>query len=226
MIKKHFLIAGGGLAAIAVLAGVLLSRNSSTVSADAQPAAQNQSFFSRLSAPRQEILTVPGGTRIAVRLEQGISTEKNNAGDTFGATLDGPLVANGKTLAPAGTKVTGLLTDVTEAGRVEGRASLTMTLRHVFVSNKDYTLSTQPLTLVARSTKKKDAAIIGGSAAAGALIGAIAGGGKGAAIGAGVGGGSGTGYVLATKGEPVAYGPETRFTFALTEPLDLPVYKK
>jgi hypothetical protein len=39
-----------------------------------------------------------------------------------------------------------------------------------------------------------------------------------------VGGGSGTGYVLATKGEPVAYGPETRFTFSLTEALDLPVY--
>ena len=184
MTKKHFLIAGGTLAGIAALAGVLLSRSSSAVSADAQPASQNKSFFSRLGAPRQEILTVPQGTRIAVRLQQGISTEKNNAGDPFEATLDGPLLANGKTLAPAGARVTGLLTDVTDAGRVEGRASLTMTLRHLILGNQDYTLSTQPLTLVARSTKKKDAAIIGGTAAAGALIGAIAGGGKGAAIGA------------------------------------------
>lgn len=225
MTKKHFLI-GGGLAGIAMLAGVLLSRNTTSVSADAQPAEQNKSFFSRLTSPRQEILTVPEGTRIAVRLEQGISTEKNNAGDPFNATLDGQLAANGKIVAPRGTAVTGILTNVTDAGRVQGRASLTMTLRHLIVGGKDYTLSTQPLTLVARSTKKKDAKIIGGTAAAGALIGALAGGGKGAAIGAGVGGGSGAGYVLATKGEPVAYGPETRFTFALTEPLGLPVYKK
>jgi hypothetical protein len=32
--------------------------------------------------------------------------------------------------------------------------------------------------------------------------------------------------VLATKGDPVAYGPETRFTFSLAGPLDLPVYKE
>ena len=82
------------------------------------------------------------------------------------------------------------------------------------------------MTLVARSTRKKDATVIAGGAALGAAIGAIAGGGKGAAVGAGVGGGSGTGYVLATKGEPVEYGPETRFTFALSQPLDLPVYRK
>lgn len=226
MTKKYFLIAGGSFAGIAVLAGLLLSRNTSTVSAEAaRPADQNKSFFSRLIAPQQEIFTVPDGTRFAVRLAQGISTEKNNAGDPFEATLDGPLTVKEKTLAPSGTRVTGLLTDVTDAGRVEGRASLTMTLRHLMVGDNDYTLSTQPLTLVARSTKKKDATIIGGGAVAGALIGAIAGGGKGAAIGAGVGGGSGTGYVLATKGEPVAYRPETRFTFTLTEPLALPVYK-
>jgi hypothetical protein len=99
-----------------------------------------------------------------------------------------------------------------------------MVLRRLTVEGEDYDLSTSPRTFVARSTKKKDAAVIAGSAAVGAAIGAIAGGGKGAAIGAGVGGGSGTGYVLATKGEPVAYGPETRITFSLSEPLALPVY--
>jgi len=225
MTKKHFLWAGG-IAAAAVLAGILIARPGSTVSADEQKAAPRESFFSRLTGPRREMLVVPEGTSIPVRLAQGVSTEKNNAGDPFTATLDGPLVVNGKTLAPRGSGVSGLLTDVIDSGRVEGRASLTMVLRRLTIDGEDYSLTTQPLTLVARSTKKKDAAIIGGSAVAGAVIGAIAGGGKGAAIGAGVGGGSGTGYVLATKGDPVAYGPETRFTFRLTEPLELPVYTK
>jgi hypothetical protein len=224
MTAKRWTIAGVGAAGVAVLAAALIGRPGTTVSADQQSASENKSIFSRWTGPREEILMVPAGTRIAVRLEHGISTEKNTSGDEFTASLDGPLTVNGKVVAPRGSTVTGLLTDVTDAGRVEGRASLTMVLRKLAVGDEEYTLSTQPMTFVAKSTKKKDAAVIAGSAAAGAVIGAIAGGGKGAAIGAGVGGGSGTGYVLATKGEPVAYGPETRFTFSLTEALDLPVY--
>lgn len=45
-----------------------------------------------------------------------------------------------------------------------------------------------------KRSKKKSAAIIGGSAGAGAAIGALAGGGKGAAIGALIGGTSGVVY--------------------------------
>ena len=224
MTAKHWTIAGIGAGGVAVLVAALIGRPGTTVSADQPGASEDKSFFSRWTGPREEMLMVPAGTRIAVRLEHGISTENNASGDEFTAALDGPLTVSGKVVAPRGSRVTGLLTDVADAGRVEGRASLTMVLRRLEVGGEEYTLSTQPMTFVAKSTKKKDAAVIAGSAAAGAVIGAIAGGGKGAAIGAGVGGGSGTGYVLATKGEPVAYGPETRFTFSLTEALDLPAY--
>ena len=48
-------------------------------------------------------------------------------------------------------------------------------------------------------SKKHQAEIIGGSAAGGALIGALAGGGKGALIGAGVGAAGGAIYNQATK---------------------------
>lgn len=47
---------------------------------------------------------------------------------------------------------------------------------------------------VKRRSKKKSVAIVGGSAAGGAAIGALAGGGKGAAIGALAGGGAGYVY--------------------------------
>lgn len=60
-----------------------------------------------------------------------------------------------------------------------------------------------------------------GGAGVGAAIGAIAGGKKGAAIGAATGGGAGTGVVLATKGQEIHYGPETRLNFTLTNSVKL-----
>ncbi len=54
-----------------------------------------------------------------------------------------------------------------------------------------------------RRSKKHEAAIIGGSAAGGAVIGALAGGKKGAAIGAAAGAVGGTAYDLATRKKKV-----------------------
>jgi hypothetical protein len=171
-----------------------------------------------------EMIVVPAGTKIEVRLDHGISTDKNSPGDSIAASLNAPLVIDGKTLAPVGSKVIGQLTSVKESGRIRGRANLTMVLQELQVGENQYELSTNPITLVAPGTKKRDAEIIGGSAAAGSAIGAIAGGGVGAAIGAGIGAGSGSGVVLATKGKDLSYGPEARFTFTLSEPIRLPVF--
>jgi len=216
---------GAGIAAVAALGWSLFERGDTTAAADqsSAPPAENKSFFSRIIGPEE--VTLPAESKIPIRLEHAISTEKNSPGDTFTGWLDGPLTVDGKTVAPSNSKVIGKLTQVKDSGRVEGLASLTMVLHTLVVDGEEYDLETLPLSRVARNTKKKDAAIIGGSAAAGAVIGAIAGGGKGAAIGAGVGGGSGTGYVLATKGEPVAFGPEARFTFYLSKPVELPVHE-
>ena len=57
--------------------------------------------------------------------------------------------------------------------------------------------------VVYNRSHRKSAAIIGGSAAGGAAIGALAGGGKGAAIGALVGGGGGLAYDRATHKKTV-----------------------
>jgi hypothetical protein len=223
---KHWKLigAGAGIAAVAALSFSLLKPGDPSALADSTSPSESKSFFSRFSR-EPEMITLPANTKLPVRLEHAISSEKNASGDPFTGWLDGPLTVDGKVVAPSQSKVVGLLTQVQDSGRVKGVASLTMVLQKLVVDGKEYDLDSLPVTRVARNTRKKDATIIGGGAAAGAVIGAIAGGGKGAAIGAGVGGGSGTGYVLATKGQPVAYGPEARFTFYLDKPLELPVYQ-
>ena len=62
----------------------------------------------------------------------------------------------------------------------------------------DIPINTNSITLTSADHKKRNLAWIGGSSAAGALIGGLLGGGKGALIGAGAGGAAGVGTAAAT----------------------------
>ncbi len=229
MMNWKLLGTGAGIAAASALGWTLMDRGEATASADGSVVSSGEDrpvLEQFMGAP--EKVTLPAESKISMRFEHAISTENNSSGDSFTGWLDGPLTEDGMTVAPSRSKVIGKVTQVKDAGRGEGLASITLVLHTLVVDGEEYELETLPLSRVARNTKKKDAAIIGGSggsAAAGAVIGGIAGRGKGATIGAGVGGGSGTGSVLATKGAPVEFAPETRLTFYLSAPVVLPVYQ-
>src|SRR6266478_3301407 len=179
------------------------SSNPSETSADSS---KPSGFFDRLK-PEPKI-TVPAGTRLRVALVEGVSTTKNSPGDRFTATLAEPVIVDGKMVLEKGTKVRGSVVDVKESGRVKGRASIQLTLNEIVRDGKSLPISTKPFIAVAESTKKRDAAMIGG-------------GGKGAAVGAAIGGGAGTGTVLATKGKEIHYGPETRLSFTLSNSMEI-----
>jgi hypothetical protein len=170
------------------------------------------------SAPRK--YTVPEGTEISVRLIDAISTETNEAGDTFMASLSEPLKTDGVTLFPQDTFVKGKVVSVEEPGRVHGVASISLELTELQAGKgKSVPIKTETFAEQAKAEKKKDAAIIGGGAGIGTAIGAIAGGKKGAVIGAAIGGAGSTGYVLSTKGKQIKYPSETLMTFKLAERL-------
>jgi hypothetical protein len=166
-------------------------------------------------------IAIPAGTRLRIALTDAVSSDKSRAGDSFMGVLAEPIVIDGKTVLEKGTKVRGLVVDAKESGRVKGRASIQLTLTEILRAGSSLDISTKPYSAVAESTKKRDAAIIGGGAGLGAAIGAIAGGGKGALIGAGIGGGAGTGTVLATKGKEIHYSPETRIPFTLARSVEI-----
>jgi predicted small lipoprotein YifL len=50
---------------------------------------------------------LPEGTAIAIRLERPLSSASSHAGDTFRATLDEPVVIDGRMLVARGTSATG-----------------------------------------------------------------------------------------------------------------------
>ena len=68
---------------------------------------------------------------------------------------------------------------------------------------------------------KRSAALIGGGAGAGAIIGALAGGGKGAAIGAAVGAGAGTAGAGLTGNQDINIPAESLLSFKLQSPVEV-----
>jgi hypothetical protein len=178
------------------------------------PATQVESPAPAPPAPRQ--VTLAAGTLIPARTVEALSSDRNQAGDTFTATLDQPLVVDGLVIAERGAHLEGKVVRAERAGRVKGLSDLAIELTQVNLSDgQRVAIETETFAKRGETSKREDAAKVGAGAAIGAAIGAIAGGGKGAGIGAAVGGAAGAGDVLATRGKAAELRPETRINFRL-----------
>jgi hypothetical protein len=160
--------------------------------------------------------TIPAGTKLTVRMGSEISSGSAKAGERFDAMLAHSLVVDGKTLAKAGAPVHGKVTYAKASGRLHDPGLLTLRLTGVEINGKMVPVSTSSYHAKGKSHTKSNATKIGGGTAAGALIGALAGGGKGAAIGAVAGAGAGTGVAAATGKEEAVVPAEAALTFSTT----------
>jgi hypothetical protein len=169
--------------------------------------------LSPLPALGQKSLEIPSGTSIRVRMIDNLSSEKAQVGDTFRGTLDEPIQVNGKELYPKGADVIGRVTDVHATGRLSEPGELDLVLNTVSSGTVAASINVEPLVIKGESHAKSNATKIGGGAVLGAVIGAIAGGGKGAAIGTVAGGAAGTGAAAATGKKPALVDSEAILTF-------------
>ena len=169
--------------------------------------------------PAPKKVTIPSGTTLAVRLVDAIDSERNQAGQTFKATLDSPLSVEGDVAIPAGYDVEGHIVDLKSAGKFAGQSLVVLQLDRIAVGSKYYTIQTDQYRKQGSSRGKNTAAKVGAGAAIGAIIGGLAGGGKGAGIGAAAGGGLGGGVQAATKGQQIKLASETVLNFTLQGPL-------
>ena len=163
-------------------------------------------------------MSVAAQTRatVSVRLIDALSTESSQSGDSFTATLAGPLVVGDRIVAQKGARVTGLVREVVSSGRLSRPALMTLSLERVEPWSRRYPIETGNLTIKASSHATRNLLIIGGAAGAGTLIGGAAGGGKGAAIGAAAGAGAGTVGAYLTGKHEIVLPSETLLTFHLT----------
>jgi hypothetical protein len=75
-------------------------------------------------SPSQSLLPsttkLPEGTPIPIRLENALSSASSHAGDTFNATVDEPVVVDGRTLLPRSTPATGRVLEAKPAASSRG----------------------------------------------------------------------------------------------------------
>lgn len=173
--------------------------------------------------PRVREVTLPAGTLLRLRLGTTVSSQTSTVEDPVQATLRSSITRNGVTVVPAGSAVSGYVTEARRSGRVKGRARVGVRFTALRVNGTMYHMRTSAIAREAEGTKKEDAAKIGIGAGAGAITGAIIDGKKGAAIGSAIGAAGGTGVVLATRGDEVALGRGAAVTVRLTAPLTIRV---
>lgn len=162
-----------------------------------------------------ERVTVPSGTRVAVVLENGISTRNAKAGDSVYMRTSFPITQNNHVVIPIGSYVRGELLESKRPGRIKGRGEFRMRLTTLIFPNGytvDLIAAPRSADSGGRETtdaeggvqgpggKGKDVGTVATTTATGAGIGAIAAGAKGAGIGAGAGGLAGLAAILLTRG--------------------------
>ena len=151
-----------------------------------------------------------------------VDSKTAQPGQTFRASVDEPVMAGDETVVPRGADAVTELVEVKEPGKLAGGGQLTLSLVSINIDGQVVDVNSQSVTETGASRKGQSAKVIGGTAALGAIIGALSAGGKGAAIGAVAGGGAGTAVQVFTKGTEVRIPSETRLTFTLDRAVPLP----
>jgi hypothetical protein len=198
-------------------------------SADQQSAADANSAPSMAESAKSAVkkaieprpLVVPADAVLAVVLDQTISSKTSHSGDRFSATVESPVEVEGKVAIPKGARATGIIKDAKAAGRFKGGAALVLELTSVEVGGKEYEIQTSHAAMSSKGKGKRTAAMVGGGAGGGALIGGLAGGGKGAVIGGLIGAAAGTGGAGLTGNRDITLPAETALDFRLLQPVEI-----
>ena len=178
--------------------------------------------------------SVPAGTALMVKLETTLATFSNKTGDPFQGRLDQPVIVNGTTLIPAGARVEGRVTKVSEPRRLSGKPTIGILPEAVIMPDgQRYFLDATLVDTSIRGTdvnsegqfkgatrERRDNLEAGGGAAGGMVIGGLVGGPAGVLIGGVIGAGAATTHWLAKHGS-ATLPAGTELTLELNRPLAL-----
>jgi hypothetical protein len=186
------------------------------------PNYNQQQAYPPAPSPVPAQVTIPAGTFLTVRVNQMLSSDRNEPGDAFSATLVEPVVANGVVVADRGQTIGGRVALV-QKHAVGQPARLGVQLTTLtLVDGQQVPVNSQ---LTSRRGGTTPGGVEAGTVVAttglGAAIGAAAGWGTGAAIGAGAGALAGIIGAVVTHNHASVIYPEQVLTFRLETPITI-----
>lgn len=197
------------------------SSESSEARAEGPAAESRDSRVHPVVAPRAEAWSLPEGTELTLLLETPVSSSRSRQGDAVVARVERAEGPEGRIVLPGGTVLKGRVAEAVPSGRVKGRARVSVAFDRIVVRGRTHEIEGTRVTVEAPDDHGRDAKIIGGGSAAGAVLGAIADGKKGFVRGAVIGATVGGGAVLATKGREIELPAGSRWKVRVTESVRL-----
>lgn len=104
--------------------------------------ADGQSSSQQLPFTESKPLVVPADTMVYVRMQQDLTSVSAKPGQNFTAVLDQPLLADDKTVAQAGTAVTGTVVAARDSGRVNAAGYVRVVISSMNVNGKTVPVQT------------------------------------------------------------------------------------
>lgn len=178
-------------------------------------------------APRPAVASVPSGTTFALRLNEELSTERNQPGDGFSATLSEPILdSRGNVAIPAGATVRGRVTKSAKSGRVGETAVITVAFEAVSFNGRSYPLQATVIEANPerrnRTPTSESVAKAAGGAAAGAILGRVIGKSTSSTIkGAVIGAAAGTAIAMGTADVDAVLPAGSRLVIRLDAPIEV-----
>jgi hypothetical protein len=158
------------------------------------------------------------GQEIDARLQDTLSSDRNQVEDRFTATTVVDLEIDRRVVIPAGSELRGVVSSVNPAGRIERKGSLTVTFDQITIDGRTYPMRGTVTQALESEGVRGEVGKIGAGAGVGAIIGGILGGVKGALAGILIGGG---GVIAATEGKDVELPAGTILRVRLDAPPDI-----
>jgi hypothetical protein len=193
---------------------------------------------SRTSAPQPELVTIPAGTHLLMKLISPLHTTSSTAGSGVYLETVFPVVANDLVAIPEHTRVMGVVADERRPGRVKGRGRMRLRFMQLILPDDHELAIAGNLQSLPGSSKNRsvnhegaiepvdqidaDVYTVAKTTGIGVLGGAISHAGPaGIGYGALIGGGLGLAKVLFTRGDEISLPVGTRVEMVLPHPLTL-----
>ncbi len=189
----------------------------------------------RTSEPKPEVITIPAGTHLLMKLISPLHTTSSTPGSGVYLETAFPVVENSRVVIPEHTRVMGVVTDERRPGRVQGRAQMRIKFTHLILpDNRELSVVGSLQSLPGSSRNRTvnnegtlepvdqidaDVYTVAKTTGAGVLIGSIRHVGIGVGQGALIGAGIGLTKVLFTRGDEISLPVGTRVEMVLQRPL-------